>query len=104
MQERIVGILSTYDDRIENNAPRSKIFEQMARMLYEEWFVSFRFPGHDRDEMIDSAIVGIIPNGRTPTTIDHATSEERLSNCISTEAFIVMSARVPSDSKVLATH
>src|SRR5947207_11527111 len=61
MQERIVGILSTYDDRIENNAPRSKIFEQMARMLYEEWFVSFRFPGHDRVEMIDSAIVGLIP-------------------------------------------
>ena len=42
MQERIVGILSTYDDRIENNAPRIKIFQQMARMLYEEWFVSFR--------------------------------------------------------------
>jgi len=101
MQERIVGILSPYDDRIENNAPRIKIFEQMARMLYEEWFVSFRFPGHDRVEMIDSAIVGLIPKGRTPTTIDHATSEDRLSNCIGgTEGFIVTCARVTSDSEV----
>jgi len=100
-----VGILSTYDDRIENNAPRIKIFAQMARMLYEEWFVSFRFPGHDRVEMIDSAIVGLIPKGRTPTTIDHATSEDRLSNCIAgTEGFIVMCARVTSDSEVIGSN
>lgn len=47
IQQRIAGILSAYDDLIENCQRRIKILETMARALYREWFVHFRFPGHD---------------------------------------------------------
>jgi type I restriction enzyme S subunit len=43
----IAALLSTYDDLIENNTRRIAILEETARRLYEEWFVNFRFPGHD---------------------------------------------------------
>lgn len=46
-QQRIVDILSAYDTLIENNNKRIKILEQMAENLYKEWFVRFRFPGHE---------------------------------------------------------
>lgn len=47
IQRRIAGILSTYDELIENSQQRIKILETMARALYREWFVHFRFPGHE---------------------------------------------------------
>lgn len=46
-QKRIADILSAYDDLIENNNKRIKLLEQMAENLYKEWFVRFRFPGHE---------------------------------------------------------
>ena len=45
--KKIVEILSAYDNLIENNNKRIKILEQMAENLYKEWFVRFRFPGHE---------------------------------------------------------
>ncbi|WHZ21500.1 MAG: Type I restriction-modification system, specificity subunit S [Nitrospira sp.] len=62
VQRRIAGILSAYDDLIENNQRRIKILEEMARSLYREWFVHFRFPGHDKMKMVPSAL-GPIPEG-----------------------------------------
>src|ERR1017187_9828475 len=59
-QDRIASILSAYDDLIENNARRIKILEDMAQMLYREWFVNFRFPGHQKVKMVDSEL-GPIP-------------------------------------------
>ena len=59
-QRRIVSILSAYDDLIENNTRRIKILEDMAQMLYREWFVSFRFPGHEQVRMVESEL-GPIP-------------------------------------------
>ena len=47
LQESIVGILSAYDDLIENNRRRIQLLEQAARLLYKEWFVHLRFPGHE---------------------------------------------------------
>ena len=47
IQERIAAILSNYDDLIENNRQRIRLLEHTARLLYEEWFVRFRFPGHE---------------------------------------------------------
>jgi type I restriction enzyme S subunit len=61
-QRRIASILSAYDDLIENNNKRIKILEEMARMLYREWFVHFRFPGHEKVKMVDSPL-GKIPEG-----------------------------------------
>jgi type I restriction enzyme S subunit len=62
IQHRIAGILSAYDDLIENNLRRIKILEEMARSLYREWFVNFRFPGHEKIPLVDSPL-GPIPKG-----------------------------------------
>ncbi len=61
-QRRIASILSAYDDLIENNNKRIKILDEMARMLYREWFVHFRFPDHEKVKMVDSPL-GKIPEG-----------------------------------------
>jgi len=52
-QRRIADILSAYDDLIENNRRRIDLLEQSARMLYKEWFVSLRFPGHEHVKVKD---------------------------------------------------
>ncbi len=49
-QQRIASILSTYDNLIENNNRRIFLLEQMAENLYKEWFIRFRFPGHEKAE------------------------------------------------------
>lgn len=61
-QRKIAFILSAYDDLIENNTRRIKILEQMAQMIYREWFVNFRFPGHEQVKLVDSPC-GLIPEG-----------------------------------------
>jgi len=61
-QKKIVGILSAYDRIIENNNRRINILEEMARSLYDEWFVKFRFPGYEQTKMVDSGL-GLIPKG-----------------------------------------
>jgi len=58
----IASILSAYDDLIENNTRRIAVLEEMARRLYEEWFVHFRFPGHEQMQMVESEL-GLIPEG-----------------------------------------
>ncbi|MEI8264867.1 MAG: restriction endonuclease subunit S [Betaproteobacteria bacterium] len=62
MQRRIASILSAYDDLIENSQRRIKILESMARALYREWFVHFRFPGHENHPRVASPL-GEIPEG-----------------------------------------
>lgn len=57
VQQRIAGILSAYDDLIENSQRRVWILEAMARALYREWFVHFRFPGHDNHPRVASAML-----------------------------------------------
>ena len=61
-QRKIAAILSAYDDLIENNTRRIAILEEMAQLLYREWFVHFRFPGHEKKRMVESAL-GMIPEG-----------------------------------------
>ena len=62
VQQRIAGILSAYDELIENNQRRIQILETMARALYREWCVEFRFPGHDKISCVASPL-GDIPQG-----------------------------------------
>ena len=62
MQQRIAGILSAYDELIENSQRRIRILEAMARALYREWFVHFRFPGHENHPRVASPL-GEIPQG-----------------------------------------
>ena len=61
-QKRIAGVLSAYDELIENSQRRIKILESMARALYREWFVQFRFPGHESVSLVSSSL-GDIPQG-----------------------------------------
>ena len=61
-QRKITAVLSIYDDLIENNTRRIKILEEMASAIYREWFVEFRFPGHEGVEMVESEW-GLIPQG-----------------------------------------
>jgi type I restriction enzyme S subunit len=61
-QRKIASILSAYDDLIENNTRRIKILEEMAQAIYREWFVNFRFPGHEKVKMVDSQL-GRVPEG-----------------------------------------
>ena len=61
-QRKIAAVLSAYDDLIENNNRRIKILEDMAQTLYQEWFVHFRFPGHENVAMVESPL-GPIPQG-----------------------------------------
>lgn len=53
VQDTIVSILSAYDDLIETNRRRIALLEEAARLLYREWFVHFRFPGHEHVPLID---------------------------------------------------
>ena len=62
IQRKIAGILSAYDDLIENNMRRIAILDEMARELYREWFVRFRFPGHLEQELSDDEL-GLLPVG-----------------------------------------
>lgn len=61
-QRKIAAILSAYDDLIENNTHRIRILEEIARTIYREWFVNFRFPGHEKVKMVESEL-GLIPGG-----------------------------------------
>ena len=62
IQRRIAGILSAYDELIENSQRRIRILETMVRVLYREWFVHFRFPGHETHPRVPSPL-GDIPKG-----------------------------------------
>lgn len=65
-QKKIGAILSKYDDLIENNRRRIQLLEEAARLLYQEWFVRLRFPGHDHTKIVDGVpegwIQGVISN------------------------------------------
>ena len=68
-QHRIASILSAYDDLIEVNRRRIAVLEEMARRLFEEWFVHFRFPGH---RSLASMTADHLPSGWAPSTLANA--------------------------------
>ncbi len=61
-QRRIAAVLSAYDDLIENNLRRLAIFEEMAQAVYREWFVEYRFPGHE-GVSVSELDIGWLPSG-----------------------------------------
>jgi len=61
-QARTADILDSIDDLIENNRRRVEVLEEMARAIYREWFVHFRYPGHEHVPLVDSPL-GPIPEG-----------------------------------------
>ena len=67
-QHRIATILSRYDSLIENYQKQINLLEEAAQRLYKEWFVDFRFPGHENTNIIDG-----VPEGWEKKTIDDVT-------------------------------
>jgi type I restriction enzyme S subunit len=61
-QRRIASILSAFDDKIELNNKIGRTLEQMAQAIFKEWFVDFRFPGHEKAEFVESEL-GRVPKG-----------------------------------------
>ena len=72
-QTAIGFVLRAMDDLIENNRRRVELLEQMAQAIYREWFVHFRYPGHEHDELVDSPL-GPIPSGWEVGSIGDAAS------------------------------
>lgn len=61
-QKKIAEILSAYDAKIENNNKIIKNLETTAQVIFNEWFLNFRFPGYEKAKMVESGI-GEIPEG-----------------------------------------
>jgi type I restriction enzyme S subunit len=70
-QRKIAAVLSAYDDLIENNSRRIKVLEEMAQRIYREWFVDYRYPGHEGVPLVDSEL-GPIPKGWTALSASNA--------------------------------
>lgn len=79
-QEKIGKILLTYDSLIENNTKRIFILEKMAENLYKEWFVRFRFPGHENVKMVNG-----LPNGWKKGALSDVCEFKRGKNITSSE-------------------
>jgi type I restriction enzyme S subunit len=58
VQMKLAGILSAYDNLIENNQKQIKLLEEAAQRLYREWFVDLRFPGYEETEIVDGVPAG----------------------------------------------
>jgi type I restriction enzyme S subunit len=69
-QKEIVSILTAYDDLIENNRRRIALLEESARLLYREWFVRLRFPGHEHTRIVNG-----VPEGWEKVTLGDLTTK-----------------------------
>lgn len=58
VQRKMGAIIAAYDDMLENNRRRIQLLEQAARLLYKEWFVYLRFPGHEHAKIKDGVPEG----------------------------------------------
>ncbi len=92
-QRKIASVLSAYDDLIENNTRRIEILEEMAQAIYQEWFVNFRFPGHEKVRMVDSAL-GPIPDGWAARRVKSLLKRLKAGNTYK-EADVAVEGKVP---------
>lgn len=72
IQKKVVRILATYDELIENNQKQIKLLEEAAQRLYKEWFVDLRFPGYEDVEIVDG-----VPEGWIKGTIGNIAAFKR---------------------------
>lgn len=97
VQEQIAATISAYDDLIENNRRRMALLEESARLLYREWFVRLRFPGHEHTRITDG-----VPEGweQVPAS-DAIEINPRTKLSEDDEHWYVEMADLPTDSMVI---
>ena len=115
-RNRIEDILWSYDTLIENNMKRIRLLEKMAENLYKEWFVRFRFPGHENVEMVDGLpkgwkierygnIAEIIAGGDCPSNCTNIPTKDNTipiySNAISNEGLYGYTDKAKISSKCI---
>ena len=83
IQDKIVEVLSAYDNLIENNQKQIKLLEEAAQRLYKEWFVDLRFPGYE-----DVAVVDGVPEGWSKKLIDNVIGKVDRSKQIKTADYL----------------
>ena len=101
--EKVVKFLSNYDDLIENNNRRIKILEEMAQKIYKEWFVDFKFPGHETATFKDSPL-GKIPKDWNYKPIGNLLEhqigggwgEAKINNKYTEKAFVIRGTDIPN--------
>jgi type I restriction enzyme S subunit len=77
-QRKVAGALDSVEGLIGNNRRRIQILEEMARLIYREWFVHFRFPGHEDVELVVDSDLGRIPEGwRVTSLAEHVELKRR---------------------------
>ena len=69
VQDKIVEVVSAYNDLIENNQKQIKLLEEAAQRLYKEWFVDLRFPGHENTKIVDG-----VPEGWRKSTVSEVSA------------------------------
>ena len=95
-QEKIAKILSNYDDLIENNNNRIKILEEMAQKIYKEWFVDFKFPGHETTTF-KQTVLGEIPNDWEIVLVENLLKRLKAKNKYTQENVLVQGKTVVID-------
>ena len=103
IQQKIAKFLSNYDDLIENNNRRIKILEEMAQKIYKEWFVDFKFPGHETATFKDSPL-GKIPKDWNYKPIGNLLEhqigggwgEAKINNKYTEKAFVIRGTDIPN--------
>ena len=101
VQEQVGRLIAVYDNLLENNTRRIRLLEQMAQLIYQEWFVDFRFPGHEDVEMVVSEL-GPVPEGWRTSSISAAVElNPRLSPAKGQEKVYVPMAGLNTDSMLV---
>jgi type I restriction enzyme S subunit len=97
-QRRIAAILSAYDDLIETNRRRMALLEQAARLLYREWFVHLRFPGHEHVRVVDG-----VPEGWERKTLGEV-APLKYGKALKEDNLITGTVPVFGSSGIIGTH
>ena len=98
VQKRIVYLLAAYDDLIENNRRRIALLEEAARLLYREWFIHFRFPGHEHVRIIDGLPEGwkrSVPGGVIANHIGGGWGKDQPQGKEGEPAFVIRGTDIP---------
>jgi type I restriction enzyme S subunit len=99
VQAKVAAILSTYDELIDNNKRRVELLEKMAEEIYREWFVRFRFPGHEGIHLVKGVPEGWSVkrfNEVVETYIGGGWGEDDQSATFSEGAYVIRGTDIPS--------